>query len=331
MKKIFLSAGAVIIMVFTVFHCQRQGTPEPQNMDFDAIKPVEKIPYNMVVSMDIIRELGYMFARTRSNRAVVLVKPGMNPLTYTPTEEDEKAVLEADVFFYMGLGLEPGLTPLINRVKDKVRCIAITSGLDRKLLLKSGAYPGGYDPHIWWGPDVWEKFLRHFTKILVALDPEGEYKYSTVYLRYGESTNRLNHRFMKLWMDAIPENRRYLVTLYPAYSYLNRLYGITVKSIFDPYKDEYSRARINELADFIIEHKVPAIFPEATYSTKPLLELKEAVAKKGYDVTIGPEIYSYFLAQEMDDRNYTYPGAVRTMGRAIYDTLKIEEVPGVPD
>lgn len=312
-------------------NCQRRGTPEPETIDLDAIKPVEEIPYKMVVSMDIIRELGFMFAKTRSLKAVVLVKPGMNPLTYTPTEEDEKAVLEADVFFYMGLGLEPGLTPLINRVKNRVQCIAITSGLDRELLLKSKAYPGGYDPHIWWGPDVWEKLLLNYTKILAALDPTGEFKYASIYLRYGESTNHFNHRFMKLWMDAIPEERRYLITLHPAYNYLNRLYGVTVKSILDPYEDEYSEARINELADFIITNKVPVIFPEVSYPAKPLEELKAAAAKKGYDVAIGPEIYSYFLAQDMDDRNYTYLGAGRTMGRAIYDALKIEDVRGVPD
>ena len=104
-----------------------------------------------------------------------------------------------------------------------------------------------------------------------------------------------------------------------------------MKSILDPFEDDYSEARINELAGFIISHKIPVIFPEASYSQAPLEELKEAAAEKGYNVEIGPKIYSYFLEQDMNDRNYTYLNAGRIMGRAIYDALKIEDVPGVPD
>ncbi|MBN2443868.1 MAG: zinc ABC transporter substrate-binding protein [Spirochaetales bacterium] len=330
-KKLKKKVVSVLILmsVFTFINCQK--TSESIPLESMKIKPVEKIPYNMVVSVDMIRELGFMFARTRSNKAEVLIKPGINPLTYKATKEDEEKVLAADVFFYMGLGLEPGLASLIKKVKNKVRCIDITSTLDRKLLLKSPVYAGGYDPHIWWGPDVWEKFLLDFTRILNKLDPEGEYKYSSIYLRYGEATNRLNYRFFELWMKAIPPERRVLITLHPAFQYFGRLYDCKVKSILDPFKDEYSEGRINELADFIISNKVPVIFPEATYSHEPLEELKAAAAKKGYDVAIGPEIYSYFLAQDMNDHNYTYLNAARVMGRAIYDALKLTDVPGVPD
>jgi manganese/zinc/iron transport system substrate-binding protein len=338
MITVFITIGAIMV-IGTLLHC-RKTTPtektsirpaEAEPTESPPWGPVKEIPYNMVVSVDIIRELCFMFARTRSNKAVVLVKPGMNPLTYTPTEEDEKAILDADVFYYMGLGLEPGIEQLVERVKNKVRCIAITSGLDRNILIKSDKYPGGYDPHIWWGLDVWEKLLLNFTRKLVQVDPEGEYKYSTIYLRYGEATNHLNHRFYTLWMNAIPEERRFFITLHPAYTYFGRLYGFTVRSIIAPFEDDYSETRINELADFIISNKIPVIFPEAFYSRAPIEELKKAAAEKGYNVTIGPEIYSYFLSQDMSDRNYTYLNAVRVMGRSIYDALKIEDMPGVPD
>ena len=226
----------VLVFIFTLSGCEKKSPVDKNSTRITESgpsdsparepqwEPVKEIPYNMVVSVDIIRELGFMFARSRSNKAVVLVKPGINPLTYTPTEEDEKAILEADVFFYMGLGLEPCIESLVERVKHKVRCIAITSGLDRDLLIKSGVYPGGYDPHIWWGPDVWEKLLLNFTKILVRVDPGGEYNYATVYLRYGEATNRLNHRFMELWMDAIPEERRFSSGLHLLWQAF-RIYG----------------------------------------------------------------------------------------------------------
>jgi len=328
LKKLYIIS---IITGIICMLCQCLPAGGPETLDLSKVKPVEEIPYTMVVSNDLIRELAYMFARTRSLKAEVLVKPGMNPLTYKPTDEDKKAILEADVFLYMGLGLEPGLAPFISRIKKKTRCIPITAGLDKELLIQSDIYDGGYDPHIWWGPDVWEKLLYNVMKIFSTLDTGGKEKYVNVYLRYGESTNLFHHRFMKLWMDAIPKEKKYLVTLHPAFTYLNRLYGITVKSILAPFKDDYTESRINECADFIILHKIPVIFPEVSYSTAPLEAVKRAVADKGYKVTIGPEIYSYFLSQDMKTKDYTYLGAGRIMGRAIYDALKITDVPGVPD
>jgi manganese/zinc/iron transport system substrate-binding protein len=306
----------------------RLGEPTPQPEA--KLAPVTEIPYKIAVSTDFVRELAYMFARGRTFKAEVIIGPGVDPLTYVSTAEDEKKILDADLFLYVGFGLEPGLEPLIAKLKDKVRCKAITSSITPDELIKSKDYPGGYDPHIWWDLDLWEKILLNTVQILSEADPEGQFDYGSTYQRYGESVSLLNHRFIELWSSYIPKERRVLVTVHPAFGYFGRLYDYTVKSIYEPFGTSYSKEKISELADFIAANKVPAIFPELGFPRKPIEELKAEVAKRGFDVKIGKELFSYSLKQDMDAKDYRYLGAGRTLMENIYAVLKTKDSMEMP-
>ncbi len=328
-------ACAIIAVIIVVASISGRGTgvsvkPEPTPESEPQFAPVTKIPYKIAVSTDFVREIAYMFARGRSSRATVIIGPGVNPLLYKPTEDDEKKILDADLFLYVGLGLEPGLEPLIAKLKGKVRCRAITSGLKTEDLIASKDYPGGYDPHVWWDLVLWEKILLNAVRIFSETDPEGDFDYGTTYQRYGESVSLLNHRYAGIWSSYIPKERRVLVTLHPAFGYFGRLFDYTVKSVYGPFDSSYTQEKINELADFVVANKVPAIFPEVGFSRKPMEEIKAIAAKRGYDVKIGKELYSYSLAQDMSARDYVYLNAGRMLVQNIYEALKTKDSMEMP-
>jgi manganese/zinc/iron transport system substrate-binding protein len=304
--------------------------PQPVASPRPTFPPVSNIPYNVVVSTDFVRELTYMFAKSRTNKAITLVKAGVDPLTYLPTEADERTILKSDLFIYIGLGLEPGIEKLVEKLEGRARCVALGPLLDSKLLIKSDAYPSGYDPHIWWGLDVWEKLLLQVTKVFAEVDPEGEFDYVSVYQRYGESTSLLNHRYMQIWSSYIPKERRVIVTIHPAFTYFARLYDYKTESVYHPYEQTYTRERIEEIADYVIKNNVPAIFYELEFPHKPIDEIAAVCSKKGYTVKIGGTLYSYSLGADMDKTDYRYLNAGRFMMQTIYDALKTKKSMEIP-
>jgi ABC-type Zn uptake system ZnuABC Zn-binding protein ZnuA len=273
----------------------------------------EKKLFTIVVSDDFMRELVYRFFRSRVKAApYLIVKPGINPLTYVPTREDEQQMLAADLVLYSGLGLEPGVEKLIEKIKTKVRCEAVTANLKKEELLPSRDYPSGYDPHFWWDPGLWEKILYRVTRIFEDIDTYGAYDYGFTYARYGEATSLLNHRDMKVKSDQLAPATRVLITLHPAFTYFGRLYGYKTLSLYEPGYENYTQGRMDELVHYIIANKVPAIFPEYGYSDADLKTLQAEVQKRGYKVKLGEPLYSYFLAP-MGEKDFLYLEAGRTM------------------
>ncbi|HRT52805.1 MAG TPA: zinc ABC transporter substrate-binding protein, partial [Flavobacteriales bacterium] len=73
----------------------------------------------------------------------------MDPHLYKASEGDVTRLAEADLVFYNGLHLEAGMTKAFERAQGRVRGVAVTDGIDRRLLLAPPEFQGAYDPHVW--------------------------------------------------------------------------------------------------------------------------------------------------------------------------------------
>ncbi|MBN2442485.1 MAG: zinc ABC transporter substrate-binding protein [Spirochaetales bacterium] len=328
--------GVYFIFFFNKTEGAATSTPRPSlapDEDNHSISPIDK-PLNIVVSTDLIKEVLYQFARERTNEPYICIKTGVNPLIYIPTKEDEEKIRNADLVLYLGLGIEPGLEAFLNTVKDEVRCEPLSGILEKEfkeMLMVSHQYKSGYDPHFWWNPRVWEKVILGVVHILSDIDPQNEFNYGSIFIRYGQALSLLDRRYIESWSGRLAKERRFLVTLHPAFTYFAVKYGFETMSLYTvATPDTVSPGRRKQVAEYIVAHHIPAIFPEVGFPLTEIESLQAEVKAMGYEVKIGEPLYSYFLSGE-GSRDFLYLHAGRTLMNRIYYGLKTPEDPEMPD
>ena len=331
-----ISASLLAFVLLTVQGIQEytmspQPEPEPTDPFFSGEEaPLDHGLLNVVASNTYIRDIYFHFARSRTVEPHVCIGAGVDPFTYEPSAEDEDKMLTADLVLYMGLGLEPGIERLVEKVRGKVRCESLASAIleeHREMLIPSNDYESGYDPHFWWNPLAWEQAVLWAAHILSDVDEENAYNYKSVFIHYGKSLHGYDSRWIGRWSREIAEERRVLVTLHPAFEYFGSRYGYRVMSLYTPKSPRKVTAqRRSSVADYIVKNNVPAIFPEYGFPLTELEALEAEVKKKGGSVIIAGPLYSYSLGSSGDD--YLYVNVLNSMMRTIYDALK---EPGDPD
>ena len=99
--------------------------------------------------------------------------------------------------------------------------------------------------------------------------------------------------YIKDRIKEIPKEQRDLITAHDAFQYFGKAYGLEVRGLQGISTDaEAGTADVSSLADFITERKIKAIFVESSVPPKTIEALQAAVKSKGFDVTIGGELYS---------------------------------------
>lgn len=83
-------------------------------------------------------------------------------------------------------------------------------------------------------------------------------------------------------LDAIPEGSRYLVTPHDAFNYFAKRYNLTVHAPQGvSTESEASVKDVTETVDFIVKHKIKAIFVESTTNPDNMKKLQEVMKSKG--------------------------------------------------
>jgi manganese/zinc/iron transport system substrate-binding protein len=136
------------------------------------------------------------------------------------------------------------------------------------------------------------------------------------------------HGWVGLAIAAIPEGNRMLVTAHDAFYYFADAYGIEASEAIEGIStaSEASIGDIREVADFVIENRVPAVFVETTVSPRTIEAMVAEVRARGHDVVIGGELFSDAMGDEGTPEG-TYIGMIRA------NTVTITEALGgtVPD
>lgn len=210
----------------------------------------------------------------------VLMRPGVDPHTYTPTPKDTAAVHDADIVFINGAGLEAFLEELLQNAGGSAEIVDLSQGIE--LAPAAGEEHGeddhahGYDPHIWMSvPNV----LHWVDLIEEALTVEAP-DYADVYAANAEAY-RAELRALDAWIREriaeVPAGRRKLVTNHPAFGYFARTYGLEQVGAIYPVSPaaEPSAQDIALLEEAIREFGVPAVFTETSVNPK----LAEQVAR----------------------------------------------------
>ena len=115
-------------------------------------------------------------------------------------------------------------------------------------------------------------------------------------------------------MESVPKDSRILVTAHDAFAYFARDYGFEVKGIQGiSTASEAGTSDISTLAAFIADHKIKAVFVESS--------VQAAVKARGFDVSIGGELYSDSLGGE-STKEGTYIGMYEHNIKTITEALR---------
>ena len=113
-----------------------------------------------------------------------------------------------------------------------------------------------------------------------------------------------------------------MITAHDAFHYFGNSYGFEVKGLQGiSTATEAGTADVSALAEFIVEHKIKAVFTESSVSEKSMQALQEAVKAKGFDVQTGGTLYSDSLGDEASGTE-TYIKTFKANVDTIVDALK---------
>ncbi|MCC5918975.1 MAG: zinc ABC transporter substrate-binding protein [Cryomorphaceae bacterium] len=286
----------------------------------DLLKEEEKIVWMATTGMiaDALENLGEKFSRVHT-----MMGPGIDPHLYKPTPADLSRLEEAHFFCHNGMNLEGKLGKILEDSWGYRRTYAIIAGLNYNDLIPASDFEGSHDPHIWFDLRLWSKAVDSLSQVLGNLYPRLYNEIQGNSQRY-RSKLEVEHEWAVRLLGEIPKEKRVLVTAHDAFRYFGRAYDVEVKALQGiSTVSEYGIRDVSDLVNFLVDNKIPAIFPETSISDKALKAVVEGCRKKGWEVKLGNTLYGDALG-EKDSPEGTLIGAFRHNVISIYEALSGE-------
>lgn len=194
---------------------------------------------------------------------VQLVPTGSDPHSFEPAPGDVVALAEAQVILANGLGLEEFLAELLENAGGRAATVPVSTGVEVRQFGQAGEPAGeGPDPHIWTTPANAIVMVHNIERALSALDPANAGTYAANAGAYAARLAELD-AWVRAQIEAIPPERRKLVTDHDAFGYYADRYGLEVIGAVIPAYSASAEPSAQELAalqDAIGQFQVKAIF-----------------------------------------------------------------------
>ena len=246
---------------------------------------------NVVCTTNMIADAINHIAKDHIN-LTLLMGPGVDPHLYKPIEQDITKIAQADIIFYNGLHLEARMADLFANMKRNKITIAVCSDIPTSKLIRSEEHDQYFDPHVWFDPNLWALAITTIANILQQYDPSHYDEYEHNKQEYLKKIASM-YKQTKQQISSIPKEKRVLITGHDAFEYFARAYDCQVMSLQGiSTASEAGTKDIQDLANFIFTHKIPAIFIETSIPPRNIQAVQQNVAAKGFDVIIGKELYS---------------------------------------
>ena len=198
--------------------------------------------------------------------------------------------------------------------------VPVSAGIDRAELLPSASYADEYDPHIWFDVRLWRDAVTAVGEALAAADPRGAADYRRRLDDYRAELEALD-AWVRRRVATVPESSRVLATAHDAFGYFGRAYGLEVRGLQGTSTATEAGTRdVQDLAAFLAERRVPAVFVESSVPPRAVEALRAAVRARGHDVRIGGSLYSDALG-DPGGPAATYVGMVRANVTTIVEAL----------
>lgn len=255
-----------------------------------------------------------------------LIPVGASPHDYQTSAQQAAAIQQADLVLVNGLGLEEGLTDVIESARaDGANVLEIGPLVDPIPFGTLGEHEeeaqhdhedGTEDPHFWLDPHRDAEAARLIAEALTALD--GDEDWGTRAEAYADELATADQEIEEV-LASIPIDDRKLVTNHDSLSYFAQRYGFEVVGVVIPGGStlaEPSSTELSDLVDVLEQSRIGAIFGD---TTEPSALAEALAAEIGEEVAV-VDLYTGSLGEEGSDAA-TLIEMLKTNARRIADAL----------
>ncbi|QHJ71769.1 metal ABC transporter substrate-binding protein [Planococcus halotolerans] len=320
MKK--LALFILLISILTLAACSDSGTDNADSKE-DSSK---------IQVFTTVYPITYFTERIGGDQVEVesVYPAGANEHTFEPTQQDMIAIAEADLMFYIGLGLEGFIDSAKNTLDgEDVEFTALADSITDEQLEAAlehdgeeeahddehevhedheehaeeadheGHDHGSTDPHIWMSPKLSQELATSIKDSLIAEDPGNTEVYETNHTQLIEELEQLDESFSHLGERVSKDT---FFVSHAAFTYLAEPYGFEQVAVAGlNSQDEPSQKELTEIVDMAREKNIEYIVFEQNVSSN----LTEVVQKE-----VGAEAVQMHnlgvLTQEDIDNGETY-------------------------
>ncbi|MFA1354792.1 metal ABC transporter substrate-binding lipoprotein [Streptococcus dysgalactiae] len=292
-KKISLILSA-FLAAFLLVACSSSGSQADKS---DKLK--------VVVTNSILADMTKTIAGDKIDLHSI-VPIGQDPHEYEPLPEDIEKTNNADVIFYNGINLEDGgqawFTKLVKNAQKKKNkdYFAASDGVD-VIYLEGESEKGKEDPHAWLNLENGIIYSKNIAKQLMAKDPKNKDTYEKNLKAYVAKLEKLDKE-AKSKFDAIPANKKLIVTSEGCFKYFSKAYGVPSAYIWEiNTEEEGTPDQMSSLIEKLKVVKPAALFVESSVDRRPM----ETVSKDS-GIPIYAEIFTDSVAKKGEDGDSYY-------------------------
>ena len=261
---------------------------------------------------DVARQIGGERVTVTS-----LVGADQDAHAYQLTGGDVKKIAAAKLVLLNGLGLEGG--EVLRAVKQsRVPYAEAAQGITPlKVEEKHGHHHhdhGEFDPHVWNDPVLMQKYAENVTKALMKADPAGASYYQARFKGYSAELVKLDG-YAREQFNAIPRDKRKVLTGHDAFNYMAKRYGITFLAPQGvSTESEASAKTVAAIIRQIKQQGVKAVFTENIKDGRMVQRIAQETGAK-----VGGVLYSDALSKGAPAKTYAdmFRYNVKTMAGAM--------------
>lgn len=221
-----------------------------------------KVATTFTVMADMVRNVAGDAAEV-----VSITQPGAEIHNYQPTPHDLIRAGDVDLILWNGLNLELWFEKFFDRL-DGVPSVVLSEGVE-PMGIGDGPYEGKPNPHAWMSFSDAEIYVENIRRALAEHDPANADVYSANAAAYLEEIRAARAPIQAL-IDAVPEDKRWLVSSEGAFSYLARDLGLSELYLWPINADaQGTPQQVRRVIDAVRANGIPAVFSESTVSDKP--------------------------------------------------------------
>ncbi|HET6409721.1 MAG TPA: metal ABC transporter substrate-binding protein [Chthoniobacteraceae bacterium] len=233
----------------------------------------------VVTTFTIIADMAQNVAGDNATVESITV-PGAEIHGYEPTPRDIVKTQKADLILWNGLNLERWFEKFFGNVK-RVPSAILTEGIE-PIGIEEGPYTGKPNPHAWMSLKNAVVYVENIRKALVKIDPANEASYNANAAAYTAKFKAIEDD-VRVRLEKIPADKRWLVTSEGAFPYLARNFGMKELFLWAVNADQQGTPQqVQKVIDGVRSNKIPVVFSESTISDKPIKQVaKETGARYG--------------------------------------------------
>jgi manganese/iron transport system substrate-binding protein len=196
-----------------------------------------------------------------------ITKPGAEIHNYAPTPGDIRRAQGAQLILWNGLNLELWFEKFFQNLKD-VPSVVVSTGVE-PMGIAEGPYTGKPNPHAWMSPKSALIYVDNIRDAFVKHDPQNAEIYKANAEAYKKKIEAAIAPIQQK-LDAIPADKRWLVSSEGAFSYLARDFGMKELYLWPINADQQGTPQqVRKVIDAVKANHIPAVFSESTVSDKP--------------------------------------------------------------